>query len=214
MYTAFQLSQAIPVVMLSLSYTTVVATKHNTFVRVSTPSSLRSCGWQLPAHCHGFAYTIWSPSCGLLSLGSANVEPLVLTNSSFFWGKTRKFWPCRGGTAKVVRRRFSIVGAYPLARSWRNPGTVTIPQYRFNKTKQHTATPGPLPLRNDPGTVTIPQYRFNKKQSNTHYYIRVHWCLGSSRDWLWGLICPRIHARSPTLWTVLPTCLGTRLGLL
>jgi len=38
----------------------------------------------------------------------------------------------------VVRRRFSIVGAYPLARSWRNPGTVTIPQYRFNKTKQHT----------------------------------------------------------------------------
>jgi len=176
MYTAFQLSQAIPVVMLSLSYTTVVATKHNTFVRVSTPSSLRSCGWQLPAHCHGFAYTIWSPSCGLLSLGSANVEPLVLTNSSFFWGKTRKFWPCRGGTA--------------------------------------TATPGPLPLRNDPGTVTIPQYRFNKKQSNTHYYIRVHWCLGSSRDWLWGLICPRIHARSPTLWTVLPTCLGTRLGLL
>jgi len=34
------------------------------------------------------------------------------------------------------------VGAYPLARSWRNPGTVTIPQYRFNKTKQHTRTSG------------------------------------------------------------------------
>ena len=25
-------------------------------------------------------------------------------------------------------------------------------------------------LRNDPGTVTIPQYRFNKKQSNTHWH--------------------------------------------
>jgi len=31
------------------------------------------------------------------------------------------------------------------------------------------ATPGPLPLRNDPGTVTIPQYRFNKnKATHTH----------------------------------------------
>jgi len=29
------------------------------------------------------------------------------------------------------------------------------------------ATPGPLPLRNDPGTVTIPQYRFNKNKA-TH----------------------------------------------
>jgi len=27
---------------------------------------------------------------------------------------------------------------FPLARSQGNPGTVTIPQYRFNKTKQHT----------------------------------------------------------------------------
>jgi len=31
------------------------------------------------------------------------------------------------------------------------------------------ATPGPLPLRNDPGTVTIPQYRFNKNKA-THTY--------------------------------------------
>ena len=29
------------------------------------------------------------------------------------------------------------------------------------------APPGPLPLRNDPGTVTIPQYRFNKNKA-TH----------------------------------------------
>jgi len=29
------------------------------------------------------------------------------------------------------------------------------------------ATPGPLPLRNDPGTVTIPQYWFNKNKA-TH----------------------------------------------
>ena len=29
------------------------------------------------------------------------------------------------------------------------------------------ATPGPLPLRNDPGTVTIPQYRFNKTKQHT-----------------------------------------------
>jgi len=28
---------------------------------------------------------------------------------------------------------------------------------------------------------------------------------------LWELVSPRIHASSPTLWTVLPTCLGTRL---
>jgi len=26
------------------------------------------------------------------------------------------------------------------------------------------------------------------------------------------LVSPRIHASPPTLWTVLPTCLGTRLG--
>jgi len=37
-----------------------------------------------------------------------------------------------------MRRRFSIVSAYPLARSWRNPGTVSIPQYQFNNAKQHT----------------------------------------------------------------------------
>ena len=29
---------------------------------------------------------------------------------------------------------------------------------------------------------------------------------------LWELVSPRIHASPPTLWTVLPTCLGTRLG--
>jgi len=29
------------------------------------------------------------------------------------------------------------------------------------------ATPGPLSLRNDPGTVTIPQYRFNKTKQHT-----------------------------------------------
>ena len=29
------------------------------------------------------------------------------------------------------------------------------------------ATPGPLSLRNDPGTVTIPQYWFNKNKT-TH----------------------------------------------
>jgi len=29
------------------------------------------------------------------------------------------------------------------------------------------ATPGPLSLRNDPGTVTIPQYWFNKNKA-TH----------------------------------------------
>ena len=39
-----------------------------------------------------------------------------------------------------VRRRFRIVGASPLARSWSNPGTVTIPQDRFHKTKQRTHT--------------------------------------------------------------------------
>ena len=30
------------------------------------------------------------------------------------------------------------------------------------------ATPGPLPLRNDPGTVMIPQYRFNNKNKAKH----------------------------------------------
>ena len=29
------------------------------------------------------------------------------------------------------------------------------------------ATPGPL-KRNDPGTVTVPQYRVNKTKQNTH----------------------------------------------
>ena len=48
-----------------------------------------------------------------------------------------------------------------------------IPQYWFNKTKQHThttedpATPGPL-KRNDPGTITIPQYQINKTKQHTH----------------------------------------------
>ena len=41
-------------------------------------------------------------------------------------------------TGWEMRRRFSIVSAYPLARSWRNPGTVSIPQYQFNNAKQHT----------------------------------------------------------------------------
>jgi len=31
-----------------------------------------------------------------------------------------------------------------------------------------------------------------------HYWIRVHWCLGSWGDWLWGLVSPRTHASSPT----------------
>ena len=30
------------------------------------------------------------------------------------------------------------------------------------------ATPGPLKM-NDPGTVTIPQFRFNKTKQNTHF---------------------------------------------
>jgi len=33
-----------------------------------------------------------------------------------------------------------IVGVFPLARSWWNPGTGTIPQYQFKKPKQHTVT--------------------------------------------------------------------------
>jgi len=52
-----------------------------------------------------------------------------------------------------------------------DPGTVTIPQYRFNKTKQHTGRGSGYPrspaLRNDPGNVTITQYRFNKNKT-TH----------------------------------------------
>jgi len=41
-----------------------------------------------------------------------------------------------------------------------------------------------------------------------------HWSmgatfLGSWGDWLWGLVSPRIHASSPTLWTVWPTRRGS-----
>jgi len=38
--------------------------------------------------------------------------------------------------------QFQIVDAWPLARSWGNPGTVAIPQYWFNKAKQHFAAEG------------------------------------------------------------------------
>jgi len=48
---------------------------------------------------------------------------------------------------------FSVVGAPPWVRSWWNPGTVTIPQYRWNKTKQHIHTH----LRNILEEVTISQ---------------------------------------------------------
>jgi len=34
--------------------------------------------------------------------------------------------------------RSRIVGMSPLARSWWNPRTVTVPWYRFNEIKQHT----------------------------------------------------------------------------
>jgi len=48
----------------------------------------------------------------------------------------------KGAQGKEVRRRFSIVGACPLAQFSRaNPGTVTIPQYRFNTTTPHKAAP-------------------------------------------------------------------------
>ena len=45
---------------------------------------------------------------------------------------------------------------------------ITIPQYQFNKTKQHTRTRLPLLAHDEaPGPyITIPHYRFNK-QSNT-----------------------------------------------
>jgi len=56
--------------------------------------------------------------------------------------------------------RSQIVGVSPLALSWWNPGIITIPQYWFNKTEQHTA-------RGNPGTVTIPQYRVNKTKKHT-----------------------------------------------
>ena len=45
------------------------------------------------------------------------------------------------------------------------------------------ATPGPLPLRNDPGTVTIPQYRFNKnKATHTHTPLFKIWRPCGDRD--------------------------------
>ena len=45
----------------------------------------------------------------------------------------------RGDRVRLGRRRSRIVGASPLARSRRSSGPyITIPQYRFNKTKQHT----------------------------------------------------------------------------
>ena len=59
-----------------------------------------------------------------------------------FWQTNTSSW-ChlwdkqKGGQGEEVRQRSSIVGAYPLARSRTTSGTVTIPQYRFNKTKQH-----------------------------------------------------------------------------
>jgi len=40
-----------------------------------------------------------------------------------------------------TRRRFSIMGAYPLARSRANSRTVMIPQQWFNKIKKHTHLP-------------------------------------------------------------------------
>jgi len=55
---------------------------------------------------------------------------------------------CKGGQGEEGWRRFSIVGV-------RSRTLGTIPQYRFNKTKQHTHWKS--------GTVTIPQYLFNKK---------------------------------------------------
>jgi len=46
--------------------------------------------------------------------------------------------------------------------------TVTIPQYRVNKTKQHTRLPW-LAHDEAPGPyITIPQYQFNKTKQHTH----------------------------------------------
>jgi len=41
-------------------------------------------------------------------------------------------WPNKSKT------KTSIIGTYPLVHSWWNLGTVTITQYRLNKSKQHT----------------------------------------------------------------------------
>jgi len=54
-----------------------------------------------------------------------------------------KVWPHKRlrklrRAASCRRDRSQIVGASHLARSWWNSGTATIPQDRFNKTKQHT----------------------------------------------------------------------------
>ena len=44
-----------------------------------------------------------------------------------------------GGQGEVVRRRFSIVGTYSLGSLVKKPRDRSlIPQYQFNKTKQHT----------------------------------------------------------------------------
>ena len=52
-----------------------------------------------------------------------------------------------------------------------DPGTVTIPQYRFNKTKQHTGRGSGYPrspaLRNDPGNVTITNIGLIKTKQHT-----------------------------------------------
>ena len=66
----------------------------------------------------------------------ALVQPATLSGG---WGSSPPGLS-KGGQREEVRQRFSIVGAYPLG-SWRNPGTVTIPKYHFNKTKQHTVGP-------------------------------------------------------------------------
>jgi len=82
--------------------------------------------------------TIWAVTVTSVTVKPENREMFLRhDNSGEGQGPRHPTWFKRGQGEEGLRR-FSIVGASPLARSRKNPGTVTIPQYRFNKTKQYT----------------------------------------------------------------------------
>ena len=78
-----------------------------------------------------------SSSCRSVRRGRGRDQYSQQRSSGGEWvsGHPRLF---KGEHGEEVRQRFSIVGACPLACSRGTLWTVTIPQYWFNKTKQHS----------------------------------------------------------------------------